>query len=501
MKIKTFGRIKMKIAYVVPVFPSLSETFILSQITGLIDLGFDVDIFSLNKGDQSKIHEDVLKYDLFKKVEYFRASTLEILLRKNRYDIIHCHFGPIGKMVAMLKRRRIIDSRIIVTFHGYDLSRYIKDHGEDIYNDVFLYADLCLPISNYWRNRLIELGCPEWKIAVHHMGIDLLKYKFITRKPKENFKVNILTIARLVEKKGVNFGIEAVNQLINLGYRVNYFIIGEGPQYNSLKEEITRKSIGDYVKLLGGKTQEEIHSILADSDILLAPSVTGSDGDMEGIPVAIMEAMATGIPIVSTYHSGIPELVESGENGYLVEEKDVHGLVEKLACLIESPMLREKFGSQGRNKIEREFYIKNLNQKLVAYMNKLMNYQPSHLVTENKEQELFGNTHNSGKVYLYDTDKLLALIKRNREIYIFGASSFGKTVYEELKQFNLMVNGFVDNNSLQWGRELEGLPVISPDQLALNNFVIIASAWYKEISNQLEQLGFQKEKDFITIIN
>lgn len=406
----------MKIAFIVDRFPALSQTFIINQITGLIDHGYEVDIYADRSYNNLKMHADVAKYNLLNHTYYFRnmpqnkfwrrANILGLILKyyykrpkillktlrlskslnlskygkysifkvlctvipfldKGPYDIIHCHFGPCGILGVILKDLGVTKGKVITAFHGHDISAYLKEHGNNIYNSLFLKGDLFLPISERWKNTLIELGCNERKIIVHRMGIDTSKFLFSPGKHTNNGKVRLLTIGRLVEKKGVQYGIQAVAKVLREYPNIEYKIAGDGPLKNSLEDLVKELNIGDHVKFLGWKQQEEIVELLKDTDLLIAPSVTGKNADQEGIPVVLMEAMAQGLPVISTQHSGIPELVKDGESGFLVPERDANSLAEKLEFLVKHPEIWEKMGLSGRKYVEKYYDSDTLNDKLV----------------------------------------------------------------------------------------------------------------------------------------
>ena len=406
----------MKIAFIVNEFPSLSQTFVLNQITGLIDRGHDVDIFAEEERKERKIHEDVRKYNLLKYTSYpiaipqdkvrrifdflryiytlikknpkpilnslnilkygRKASSLSLFyqivpfLQKGPYDIIHCHFGPCGILGVLLKELDATGGKFITSFHGYDMSKYIKSNGNRVYDSLFEKGDLFLPISECWKDKLIELGCSEEKIAVHRMGIDTSKFKFTPRNPPKKEKVQLLTIGRLVEKKGVQYSVQAVAKVMKKFPNIEYKIIGEGPLRGSLEALIKDLKVVDRVQLLGWKEQEELVKILSEADILLAHSVTSHDGDQEGIPVVLMEALAQGLPVVSTYHSGIPELVQDKKSGLLVRERDVNSLVEKLEYLFLNQEIWSEMGNMGRKHVDEYYEINKLNDQLVALYEK-----------------------------------------------------------------------------------------------------------------------------------
>lgn len=407
----------MRIAFIVSKFPALSQTFILNQITGLIDREHRVDIYAVQSDNNPRIHPDVAKYNLLNHTYYFRelpsgklrryigitgliikyfykkpgsllktwllssrgkGSILKILcagfpfLDKHPYDIIHCHFGPNGILGVTLKEMGVFEGKVVTTFHGYDISSYIRKHGDNVYNSLFLKGDMFLPISERWKNKLIELGCREQKIVVHRMGIDMSKFHFSPRESKKNDKVRLLSIARLIEKKGIQYAVQAVAEVLRNHPHIEYSIIGDGPLKTSLEGLIERLNIGNKVRLLGWKQQEEIIELMKNTDIVIAPSVVSEDGDEEGIPVVLMEALAQGIPVLSTRHSGIPELVQDGESGFLVPERNVNALAEKLAYLVKHPEVWQKMGRTGRGYVEKYYDIDKLNDILLELYQRVL---------------------------------------------------------------------------------------------------------------------------------
>ncbi|WP_051236848.1 glycosyltransferase [Paenibacillus pinihumi] len=403
----------MRVAFVVGYFPALSETFVLNQITGLIDQGFEVDIYANWTRAESKMHPDVIRYGLLDRCTYFNPpqgklkrllsslyllpgnlhrgpsvlldalnvfkykqdamsmklfyAALTLLKQnggsKNRdYDIIYCHFGQNGNLGLFLKEKGLLSGKLVTTFHGFDMSAYIKSYGRNVYSRLLEKGDLFLPISRRWRTELVSMGCPEEKIAVHRMGIDPGQFTQSDKNGKG--PARLLSIARLVEKKGLEYAIRAAAEAIRLGKDIRYDIIGDGPQRGQLEQLIAESQTGDRIRLLGPKNHEEVKQLIAKADLFLAPSVTGADGDQEGIPVAIMEAMACGLPVLSTYHSGIPELVEDGVSGFLAPERNVEKLAQRIAELAEDPVRRSKMGEAGRRIVEQQYNLEQLNLKL-----------------------------------------------------------------------------------------------------------------------------------------
>jgi len=401
----------VRIAVFADYFPALSETFVLNQVTGLLDRGHEVDIYATAPRAESTRHPDVEAYGLDARCRYRQmpagklaryARLLPLLVRhlyrapaallgalnplrhgreawslnlfysaislleagRGEYDIIYCHFGPTGKLAAALRRTGLLRGQLITTFHGADITSYLRQHGEQTYRELFRQGDLFLPISDRWRTRLVELGCPASRITVHRMGIDSARFAYRLPAQSDDQPLRLVTIARLVEKKGVAYAIRAVAALAAEGRQVEYTIIGDGPLRGELEQLVLSLKMGRNIRLVGPKAQSEVLDLLRRSDVMVAPSVTAANGDQEGIPVVLMEAMAIGLPIISTWHSGIPELVEDGASGYLVPERDEQGLAHKLRLLADNRQHWPQMSLRGREIVEQSYDIHRLNERL-----------------------------------------------------------------------------------------------------------------------------------------
>jgi len=215
------------------------------------------------------------------------------------------------------------------------------------------------------------MGCEEGKIIVHRMGIDVEKFEFSERRKTGTIK--ILSVGRLVEKKGHEYAIKALAKVVNKnGKDIIYRIVGDGPLKDELMSLAEELGIEDCVKFMGNVEDEELLKLYKESHIFILPSVTASDGDQEGIPVVLMEAQAMGLPVISTYHSGIPEVVIDGKSGFLVPEKDVDALAEKMEFLVEHPELWSEMGRHGREFVEKHYDIRRLNKRLVEIYQNLI---------------------------------------------------------------------------------------------------------------------------------
>jgi colanic acid/amylovoran biosynthesis glycosyltransferase len=402
----------VKIAFVIGRFPALSETFILNQITGLLDRGHQIDIYAEPPNDEIA-HDEVDRYNLSKRITYSprmpqsrflrlvkalvlilvagwkdpkktiraldvkrygrEASSMRLLYAVmpflgtcRIYDVVHCHFGPYGVRGMFLRDVGALCGKLVTTFHGADLTKDVQADRVSLYKRLFETGDLFLPISEAWRQRLIELGCPADKISVHHMGINCMEFAFRPRRLEGSEPTRLLSVCRLVQKKGIEYSIRAVAAVAKTGRKVRYDIVGDGPLRSRLDALIGDLGMNETVIIHGSRKKREVVAILDRAHILLAPSVTADDGDKEGIPVALMEAMATGLPVISTRHSGVPELVHDGISGYLVPERDIDALATSIGELVDGHELWVRMGEAGREMVDRHFNIDVLNDQLVA---------------------------------------------------------------------------------------------------------------------------------------
>ncbi len=392
-------RKRLKSLFILGEFPLTTETFIMDQITGLIDKGVDVKILSIRRSKEI-VSDKFRQYGLEKKTTYlniprskkvriFGALKLTPQFLKNpvtlwkslnflkykkaalsliplyivshflktgeKFDVLHCHFGQRGIYGAVLKEVGI-PGKLITSFYGGDLSSFIEEAGKSIYKPLFEIGDFFLPLSKKFEKILLDLGCPPDKIKVLPLGIDLSKFKYIKR-PKHE-KITLLTVGRLVEKKGHRYAIEAIRKSVHLK-KIEYLIAGDGPMRPELEKLTKKLGISANVEFLGVTNPDLIPKLYKKSDIFILPSHISSRGDTEGTPMVLMEAQATGLPIISTIHSSIPEVVLDKKTGFLVEEKDSEALAKKIDLFIENGALRERMGKLGRVFI-RENYDKQI---------------------------------------------------------------------------------------------------------------------------------------------
>ncbi|QWW71898.1 glycosyltransferase [Rhizobium sp. WYJ-E13] len=387
-------------------FPELSQTFVFNEMRSVAELGADVSVLACRQ--PTGAHSDLPgKYGFGDKVDTIVDSSLrssrlrrssqalkvasrlllnditlfpKVLSAANGNDtsvpvslklaiaaklqrepyassVIHCHFGPAGRVIANLKKRGLIKSPLTTVFHGYDITQYIAEKQENPYSTLFEQADLLIAISDYWHRRLLDLGAPPKKVTTIRLGVDCdaFEYKPRTADPVE--PVRFVTVGRMTEKKGHYFTIQAFKALVERrpDLNVSLDIIGDGPELPAIHSLSTAPSLDGKVVMHGALPHHEVRALLDRSHIFVLPSVVAGNGDMEGIPVSIMEAMAMGLPVISTWHSGIPELVKDELSGILVGERDVDALSAAMERLGGQPERLIEMGRMGRLIVEQEY--------------------------------------------------------------------------------------------------------------------------------------------------
>lgn len=347
----------LNILAVIDFFPHPTRPFILNQITGLIDFGHNVTIYAIKGPKNELLAKEIDQYQLRSKIIYGKKIP-----KTSSFDIVYCMLGHFAPQFAHLKIKNNEKWKLVTAFHGYDATAVLIKNPH-IYDEVFKIGDLFLPVSFYFRNRLIEAGCNPEKIFVHHVGINCNLFKFKTYFKQKNTTYNIVTIGRLEPLKGYEYAISAIAKLIKKGIKINYVIVGAGQLQQKLEKLVDSLNCKNNIKLVGLKNQIEVSEILKNADIFLLSSVT-AEHITEGIPTVLMEAMAIGLPVISTNHAGIPELVKNNSTGFIVPERDVDNLSKKLEFLLKHNELWPLFGSTARKYIEKEHNIE-IQKKLL----------------------------------------------------------------------------------------------------------------------------------------
>ena len=287
-------------------------------------------------------------------------------------DVILAHFGPDGCFVLPVARELGIPLAVI--FYGYDVSRLIQQAGdvwEEKYRVLFEGASLIIGISGYIVDKLNALGAPPAKTLKLPLGTDVERFQY--RDPAADYNggtVKCVHVGRLTAKKAPVVLVRAfarARQLVEEPGRLELTIIGAGELENACRDEIAARGLEDAIHMLGRIPHDEISARLAESHIYTQHCMTGRDGDTEGLGVSFIEASASGLPVVSTRHNGIPEVVLHNRTGLLSEEGDVEGMARNIAALAEDPARWSAFGREGRRHVEQTFALnKTVAQRIAA---------------------------------------------------------------------------------------------------------------------------------------
>ena len=405
---------KLKVAYILSRFPKLTETFILREMYWLRESGVEVHIFSLLNPLPTPVHQQAeammphVHYSPFflswalilaqfhfifrSPVGYLRALLRAIwqtyreplvLLRvlllfpKSVYfarqmedlgvDHVHAHFVWVNGVAA-----GIASDLIGVTFslHPHAFGLFMRDQVS-VRRQLERAAKI-VTVSEFHRAYITDL-CPGFDsddIEIVHYGLETDKFE----PPPEltdNGIPHILSVGSLVEKKGHEYLIDACALAAEKGYEFQCSIVGVGPLQESLQARISHYRLQDKVHLLGGKRQEEVLALYCQSSIFALACVVAQDGDRDGMPNVLIEAMAMQLPVVTTPVTGIPELVWDGENGLLVPEREETALAQALERLIQDEPLRRELGRRGRETVLNGFEVRQTAAKLAAVFHEL----------------------------------------------------------------------------------------------------------------------------------
>lgn len=273
-------------------------------------------------------------------------------------NLVHAHFFNDGLDALKLAARLGIP--LVTTVHGHDITKHENATVQNPVNQHFFgQVDRIIAVSKFIANEALAKGCPERKLIQHYIGIDLDKF---TQPKIESDEPSLLFVGRLVEKKGCTYLLQAMEQLKPKYPDLRLTIIGEGELRTSLQQEVKVRDLN--VNFVGTASAIEIREQLARCWLFVAPSITATDGDTEGLGMVFLEAQALQTPVVSFRSGGLVEAVEDGVTALLSEERDVTGLADAIASLIEDSSLRRDMGAAGRRRVEHHFDVRKQCVKL-----------------------------------------------------------------------------------------------------------------------------------------
>lgn len=408
---------KLKILFLIPRFPTISETFIVNQIIDLIDRGHMVHIFAT---EETKIdpHPKIVEYNLLENVFYtkfpvnvlsrlmsffaifFKAKANQIigLLKtlnffkyglsslklsqfykvawlidtKNDYDIVHAHFGPMslyffdGQYAGFFK-----NAKLITTFHGYDIIPKKVNFNKVLYKELIQKNITVTANTVYTKSLLSKIGCKDENIHVLPVGIDTEYYRVDENSKKSNEKIVILFCGRIIKFKGVSRIAEMANLLIKKHKidTISFRIIGHSgesdkKELNLLLEKIKKYNLESYFELLGSQNQREVINHMSMTDIYIMPGITNIDGRAENQGLVIQEAQSMKVPVIVTDAGGMKYGLQNKITGFVVNENDLDGFIEKIKLLAQNPKLRAEMGEKGRKFVRENYDSKILGNQL-----------------------------------------------------------------------------------------------------------------------------------------
>jgi glycosyltransferase involved in cell wall biosynthesis len=404
-----------KIAYMLDVFPVISETFILHEILALKERGLDVIVFARGRADAypyntfinkesaslipniyyvdpyidrtSRFKNKLVHLRLFLKwpMRYIKTffyaykkgdemfldfKLVTAFIKKMRtlhVNHIHAHFAlkscAFSMLISMITRITYSCS-----VHAHDIYS-VEDVSDDL-PDFIRYAKFVVTCTAYNQKYLLETYGPysDNKIYLNYHGVDTNRFNKVER--KLDGVVSILSVGRLVEIKGLNYLIEAVSLLMKFD-KMNFSvtIIGDGPEHITLKKQIKALNLEHIITIRGAKALEEVEKEYRYADIFVLPSVISSNGNRDGIPNVLLEAMSCGLTVVSTTVSGIPELITDGIDGFLVPQRDSKALANVLLKVLKDATIRETVGRKAREKMGKKFEKGEQINKLLEIFN------------------------------------------------------------------------------------------------------------------------------------
>lgn len=276
------------------------------------------------------------------------------VLRRNDAQALHIFFGHIG--VHLLPLIQSWSKPTVVSFHGADV---LVDLDKPAYRaatkQMLAVVKRVFVRSESLRRAVVDLGCAKNKIDVVRTGIPLEEFPFRERSFPENGEWRFVQACRLIEKKGLATTLHAFTTFLVNYPNAKLTIAGEGPLLGDLEELMRKLKIDNHVSLPGFVSQEELREIYYASHIFLHPSETGSDGNQEGVPNSMLEAMASGLPVFATNHGGIPEAIENGVSGVLVAERDHEALSRALLDAVQDRHLLARLARNGAEAVAEKF--------------------------------------------------------------------------------------------------------------------------------------------------
>ncbi|NVJ64068.1 MAG: glycosyltransferase [Flavobacteriaceae bacterium] len=348
---------KTKLALISPSKNAYSETFIKAHIDFLNSdvlhyyggyspryLANKYSLITLKKRLINKIREMA-----FRRFDTALEYSLFNSFKKEGVQVVLAEYGPTGQKVW--KVCKALGLPLIVNFHGYDSSKKTVIEEYDAYVDLFGYAFAVVAVSEVMYQKLLELGCPGDKLILNTYGPDPSFEEVVPKFTKPWF----VGIGRFVDKKAPYYLLFSFKRVVDKFPDAKLIIAGNGPLLNTCKNISSHLKISQSVEFPGIVSPEEYRLLLSKSIAFVQHSITAEDGDMEGTPLAVLEASAAGLPVISTRHAGILDVIIDQKTGLLVEEHDVEGMSTAMLYVLEHPEMSKEMGIKGKMHIRTNY--------------------------------------------------------------------------------------------------------------------------------------------------
>ncbi len=379
--------------YVLKVYPRLSETFVVTEILARQQLGDDLRIYALRPTTDARFHPEIARVeaevswlpraqhaDLFWEQlgrdlagsgmqerfagilpelaqlpadEVAQGVGLARAVMRDQITHLHAHFASLAGRMAWVAHR--------LTGVPYTLTTHAKDIHHESVDPVWLRricgdADRVIAISSFNLAHLDKvLAGTGARVVLCRNALELDRFEFRPPRQVPRGPLRVLGVGRLVPKKGFADMITAIGELVRAGTEVEARIAGDGELRNELQELIDAQGLGSHIELLGSRSQREVIDLLHDADVFVAPCVVAADGNIDGLPTVVLEAMAVGTPVIATSVSGLPEVIVNGQTGILIPPGDVAALTDSLQDIADGRVELRAMAGRARELIEAEY--------------------------------------------------------------------------------------------------------------------------------------------------
>jgi colanic acid/amylovoran biosynthesis glycosyltransferase len=273
------------------------------------------------------------------------------LLKRKRVDAVLAEYGTTGAYLAPACERAGIP--LFVHFHGFDASvREVLERNREGYGKIFESAAGIVSVSERMRDRLRLLGAPENRLYLNHYGVD--SEQFANADPAHS-ELKFFAVGRFVEKKAPYLTILAFSRVVTEVPSATLTVIGTGPLFGPCKRLVQALRLEDSVQLLGAQGSDVVQKYMRSARAFVQHSLVADNGDSEGTPVAVIEAQMSGLPVISTDHAGIPDVVINEETGIIVDEADLDGMAKAMLRIAKDPQLAGRLGAAARERAIENF--------------------------------------------------------------------------------------------------------------------------------------------------